>query len=309
MNIRTYIDSLFEMYEETSALVDFKEELESNLKARICHLEKTGLDEQEAFNKAIDELGNLSTLANELSLQKKQEVISHGFMKNYVTSKRMALYVFFSSIITIELLLMSVTFLDRSIISEPIISLFGECTGPSIFYVTSFVLMEISIPSLVYLGLTQESASFFAMAKSRAFLYAGTCALPPIGLAPLVFRFISTYDHYIDYDSIIFFILFLLPSLSFGIFLVLSEKNRRKPWLNEFHKKMVEREMKRLANPVQQKQAEKFGLLSGALWITAITVFILLSITIGFKFSWIVIVSAIVIELLILAAFTNNNNG
>jgi hypothetical protein len=80
MSTKDYIGSLFRDYEETEGLKDFMEELQSNLDERIASLVRKGQSEKEAFEKACVELGDISTLAKELSLKKRREVFEEAYM-------------------------------------------------------------------------------------------------------------------------------------------------------------------------------------------------------------------------------------
>jgi hypothetical protein len=94
--------------------------------------------------------------------------------------------------------------------------------------------------------------------------------------------------------------IFALPGIALGIFLVLTEKERSKPWVlkqREAHMKVA---TERFENPVV---AQKFGLICGALWIGALAAFVLLTFTVGLKFSWLAIAVALVVQLLVLARF------
>jgi hypothetical protein len=62
--------------------------------------------------------------------------------------------------------------------------------------------------------------------------------------------------------------------------------------------------LNRFANP---KEAERFGLFSGAIWVAAIALFVLLTILVGILFSWLAIVAAIVGQMLLLAEFSKED--
>jgi hypothetical protein len=68
----------------------------------------------------------------------------------------------------------------------------------------------------------------------------------------------------------------------------------------------VKREMEIWNNPAA---AARFGLFSGAIWIFAIGLFILLGFLIGFKFSWLVFVFAVAIQLLVQGLMSKPDNG
>ena len=66
MKAKEFVDSLLKGYEESAELADFREELQSNLEAKIENLVRNGMDEGAAFDKACSELGDVWELANRL---------------------------------------------------------------------------------------------------------------------------------------------------------------------------------------------------------------------------------------------------
>ncbi|MBA4602003.1 permease prefix domain 1-containing protein [Thermoactinomyces mirandus] len=289
MNIKQYIDSLFSSYEETDSLADFKEELESNLNARINSLRKKGLNEQAAFDKAITELGDVSTLADELSLKKRQEVFSDMYMKtrHYMSTWRIVLYVLCGAVFGFGVIVSVLSGFFSGDVNAPLGSL--------------LIFGGIPILGFLFLGLTQETAVHEAMSWKRALLYVVAGGVFLFG----VIAFLITYfeDNAGLPIAIATLIPFILPSLAFGVFLVLTEKDRSKPWVIRQRKEYMERSQKRFGDPVQQ---ERFGLFSGALWIAAIAAFILLTILFGIKFSWLAIVVALIGQMIVLAMFTKS---
>ena len=290
MNTKQYIEALFSDYEETNALADFKEELESNLNDRISSLGKKGLSEKEAYDKVIAELGDISTLADELSLKKKQQVFSDRYMKTrrYIKPWRMAIYVLCGTIFGFGV----ITGISTWMFSKDIQAFLG----------TVLFFSEASVLGLVFLGLTQETSMREAMPWKRALWYVVASGVFLFG----VILFIMTYfaDGVGLPHAIASLIPFALPSLALGVFLILTEKDRSKPWMRELRKKALEREMNRFASPVEQ---ERFGLISGAIWIGGIAIFILLTITVGIKFSWLAFVIALIGQMLVLSGFSKQN--
>lgn len=290
MDIKQYIDSLFSGYEETNALADFKEELESNLNDRINSLRKKGMSEREAYDKAIAELGDVSVLADELSLKKKQQVFSEMYMKtrSYIKSWRMALYVLCGTVLGFGV----ITGITAWLFSKDIHAFLG----------TLLFFGGASVLGFVFLGLTQETAMREAMAWKRALWYVVASGVFLFG----VILFIMTYfaDGAGLPHAVASLIPFALPGLALGVFLVLTEKDRSKPWVKELRKKAIEHEMDRFANPAEQ---ERFGLISGAIWIGAIAAFILILITAGIKFSWLAFVVALIGQMLVLSSFSKRN--
>jgi hypothetical protein len=284
MNTQEHVDSLLCGYEETQTLADFKEELRSNLDDRIASLVKKGATKQAAFTKATEELGDISALAEEISLKRKKEIYSEMYMKtrNYMSTKRIALCVLFGAMLGFAVI---GALLDWLNLQEP--------AGPM---GALLIFGGIPILGFVFLSLTQETATHENMSWKRAFWYVAASGMFLFG----VFTFGVTY-FYSERgiaDAIATLIPFALPGVALGVFLILTEKDRRKPWVIEQAKKYTEQETEYFANPAQ---AARFGILSGAIWIAAIAGFTVPTMTLGIQFSWLAIVAALVIQMIILA--------
>jgi len=287
MDTRKYIDSLFADYEETAALTDFKEELKSFLDERIKTLVKNGLEEKDAFAKATTELGDISAVADEISRKKKQEILGEMYLKtrHYMSTWRIALYILCG------------TALGFGIIVTALSGFFSGDVNASLG--SLLIFGGIPMLGLLFLGLTQETAAREAMGWKRALLYVLAAGVFLFGM----FAFLVAYFEDgagLPY-AIATLIPFILPSAAFGAFLILTEKDRSKPWVRKQREEYIKRSRERFGDPAQE---ERFGLFSGALWIAAIAAFILLTILCGLKFAWLAIAAALIGQMLILAAFT-----
>ncbi|MDR2072272.1 MAG: permease prefix domain 1-containing protein, partial [Spirochaetaceae bacterium] len=166
MNTGTYVKSLFADYEETSELKDFMEELKSNLDDRIASLIHKGLSENESFAKASGELGDISALADELSLKRRQEVYQDAYMgiRRYMKLPRVAAYLCFGVLLAFgfitALLAYFSTYQEGKIVPvrEALVPMFG----------TLMIFTTLGIGGFVFLGLTQESSAMYPMKKKRA---------------------------------------------------------------------------------------------------------------------------------------------
>jgi membrane-associated HD superfamily phosphohydrolase len=323
MDARKFVDSLFEGYEETAALADFKEELLGNLNAKIDNLVKKGMDADEAFAKASAELGDVSALADELSLKKRKEVFEEAYMdiKKYMPVRRVASYVIFGVLAFFGIVAALITFFATRGI-EVVVNL-----GLTALFSSMMPFLTIAVIGFTFLGVTQETASTYPVSKKRGAWYAVAAGLIAFGLftMPVVFfgiklagniltltaeEFfevthpiwnisIDTFESVIPLISLIsLMISFVLPGIGLLVFLILSEKDRLKPWAKDFHKKAVEQEMALWQDPAT---ATRFGMFSGAIWIFAAGLFILLGFLIGFKFSWLIFVFAVAFQLLLQA--------
>ncbi|AKB78597.1 hypothetical protein MSHOH_2114 [Methanosarcina horonobensis HB-1 = JCM 15518] len=288
MDTQKYVDGLFSGYEETPALTDFKEELRSNLDDRIANLIKKGMSEQTAFAKATTELGDVSVLADEISFKKKKEVFSEVYLKtkNYMKLWQKIGYTLAGGLMALGI----------------IISLLAYFASGDIVAGLGVLIVFFIVPvcGFVFLGLTQETARNIPMNWKRALIYVAAVGVILFGL--VVFAILFFEENGVDRTlaSIGSLIPFVLPGSVVLAFLLLTEKNRHKPWVVEQQAVWAERMKDQLADPYA---ASRFGLFSGALWIFAIALFAGLGFLIGFQYSWLVFLFAVSGQLLI-QAFT-----
>ena len=305
MKAKEFVDSLFKGYEETAALADFKEELLANLNAKTESLVKKGMEPEAAFEKAAAQLGDISALADELSLKKRKEVFEEVYMdiRNFMSTKRVAGYAVFT-----------------------VLALFGIITGLIVFFsgnrqnaqydviaVFSAILpfLTVAAAGFTWLGLTQETSSSYPVSGKRAAWYAAGAGLIIFGLfsAPAVLfgsiksfnmmGVITTDGGRLDWMAAVSSLIpFVLPGIGILVFLGLTEKERLKPWAKHLRDSAVKSEMEIWNDPAL---ATRFGLFSGAIWIFAAGIFILLGFLLGFRYSWLVFIFATAFQLLVQA--------
>jgi hypothetical protein len=310
MNAKEFVDSLFNGYEQTEALADFKEELLTNMNAKIENFIRKGLDTDAAFAKASAELGDVSSLADEMSLKKRKEVFEEVYMdiRMYMPARRVAGYVVFGILaffgITVALITL---FTTRSIVT-----LSGTSVDIASFFGAMMPFLTAAVVGFTFLGVTQETASMLPVSKKRGAWYAAAAGLIAFGLftMPTAYFSVKFAMNFInDISDIGVFITspetlpvvgvlipFVLPGIGILVFLVLTEKDRLKPWAKNLHTKVVEGEMAIWNDPAK---AARFGMFSGAIWIFAAGIFIVLGFLIGFKFSWPVFIFATAFQLVV----------
>jgi hypothetical protein len=308
MNAKEFVDSLFNGYEQTEALADFKEELLTNMNAKIENLIRKGMDTDTAFAKASAELGDVSSLADDLSLKKRKEVFEEVYM-DIMPSRRVAGYVVFGILAIFGITVALITlFATRNV--EFMSSSSLDLTG---FFAIMIPFLTTAVIGFTFLGVTQETASTLPVSKKRGAWYATAAGLIAFGLFTMATVYFGTkhvknfvndvlasdipvknLETLVPVISII--IPFILPGIGILVFLVLTEKDRLKPWAKDIHNKTVEGEMAIWKDPVK---AARFGMFSGAIWIFAAGIFFVLGFIIGFKFSWPIFIFATAFQLVI----------
>ncbi|MDR2101075.1 MAG: permease prefix domain 1-containing protein [Treponema sp.] len=295
MDTKVYIDSLFTGYEETPALRDFKEELQSNLEARIASLLTRGMNEGEAFEKASGELGDISVLADQISLRKKQDIFRDAYMgvRNYLRPGRVAAYVIAGTWFILGGVIALVVYLTGE--NQSALEAFWE---PNKKLVRTFGVLFAFIPLaaavFTFLALTQETASRYPCPKKRSAWYALAAAVLCAGLIFFPLTYFATDRGLME--AIASLIPFFIPGLALLFFLRLSEKDHRKPWAREQYEKELRASRELWRDPAA---AARFAMISGAVWIFAAGLFFLLGFLAGFRISWLVFVFALAVQLVI----------
>ena len=301
MKLRAHVDALFADYDDTASMRDFKEELYGNLTDRMDALRKQGLSDEEALRKALTELGDVSVVAEELSMKKKQDVYSDMYMgtRKYLTPGRTVLFILGGLVVCFGAMSAAITWFATELQVASLAS--------------GMIFIAAGGSFLTFMGLTKETATNHPMSWKRAIFYALSVLLFLMGIftVPLVFFAASGTDpselaaHGWNFSqkslglssAIATCIPFLLPGIALFVFLVLTEKDRHKPWVTALREQAAKQERDWFAS---EKAAARFGILSGVIWITAIALFVLLTILFGFKFSWLALVAALVGQMLLL---------
>lgn len=293
--IEKYVHDIFEGYRESQQLNDLKEEIKANLLARIEDSIADGKKEEAAFQEAIKELGDVSEVAEEISLNTKYEVIDQMFNHKPLEKKYAFAYT------------AAVAVLLFGIISSLIV--YFQMGNLFIAVSTLFPFAVVAISAFVYLGLVQETQFQYGMKPLRALLYtlATTLLTSGIFISLIVYLQhmglngkIESVKEIIEFHNgplllaVSVLIPFVLPAVCIFIFLGLTESDRTKPtiWSN-------------YGMYADEKQMAVYGNLSGALWIFSFGIFLCIGFFIGWKFSWIVFIFTVGFQVLMESYFAS----
>ncbi|MFC0905554.1 permease prefix domain 1-containing protein [Clostridium sp. MT-14] len=282
VKVQVYIDRLFRDYEDTPELKDFKEEIAINLQERIKEFKNQSESDEKAFEKAAAELGDITKIADQISRQKRKEVIDQMYVHSriQVDKKHAVGYAAAGAIALFAIISAFTTYFSTGEIS----------TGVS----TLTVFISISTAMFVFLGLTQETNTDFPMEWKRALIYGISSAVIVFGVC------VSAMLYFMEgmgLESVSGSLMpFVIPGLCVLVFLLLTEKERHKPWVLERERMFKENYATACGDA---KTLEQRGLLSGALWLFSAALFVLLGFIIGFKYSWVVFLFAVACEVLI----------
>lgn len=282
--IKKYVDSLFSDIYDTKQLRELKEEVSANLMEKINDYIAAGYSEDNAFKKAVEELGDMSELID--SLKKASVEKMEGNMMNGLglDKKHIVGYLAASTILLFGIMAAGIIYLQGK-------NLFNTAGTLMPFFIVATALY-------VYFGLTQESATDYGMESKRALAYSLATAVILCGIYAAGFLYFSGNELFVVLATLAPFV---LVSGVIYIYLGLTEKSRRK-MDSAWQKQWVEY----YSNPSTMMVR---GNISGALWIFSIAAFLLLGFTIGWRYSWIVFIFAVGFETLIEAYFSSQRKN
>ncbi|WP_042350793.1 permease prefix domain 1-containing protein [Bacillus massiliigorillae] len=297
--IQRYVNQLFVEYPDSQQLNELKEEIIANSQARIQESIYNGMSEEEAIHKAMKELGDVSEVAEQISTNKKYEVIDQMFNHKPIEKKYALGYALATGVILFGIITALIVYFQSGNLFISVSTLFPFAVG--------------AVPAFVFLSLIRETAEQFAMKPVRAWLYTGASVLLTFGVfvGAIVYleriglngKFESMqqlleYHNGPLFEAIASILPFVIPAICLLVFLVLTEKERNKPsvWTNMYSADDKE----------SVKHMMVHGNLSGALWIFAFGIFLMVGLVFNaWAYSWIVFIFAVGIQVLLEAFYVN----
>jgi hypothetical protein len=276
--IKNYVDGLFEDIPDNQQLRELKEEISANLLEKVNDFAAKGNSEEIALNKAVSSLGDMSELVDSLRKASRENGNPDKYRTFPLDKKQVIGYVTASAVFLFGIMVGAIVYLrQRDLVL-------------ALTYLTPFIL--IAAPIFSYFGLIQETGHHYGMNHRRAISYSLAGEVLLLGIIAAGVMFFQRQEPLMIFAS---FMPFAAISTIAFLYLGLTEKKRRKMGPG-WEKQWIEY----YSNP--QTWAVK-GAISGALWIFSIAVFFLISFTWGWKYSWIVFVVAVGLEVLMDAFF------
>jgi len=294
MKEKVYVDRLFADYEDTPRIRDFKEEIVGNLKERVKEFMSKGFGEEEAFDRATAELGDITAIADDLGKRKRNEAIG----QMYINSK-----VPFAKKTAAGLALATGLFLMG--LGLAVLNYFSE-TSEMLYYYVSVLLLSSSFGMFAYFGLTQESIANYAMKSKRALMYGIVVFVGVLGEGIAIVSFFFGDMELPMALGIEFALVF--PAVCILVFLVATESDRKKPWVKAAAEFEIECDMM-FENMVDPHKAAKFGVLSGGMWILAVAMFIVVGLAYDWWYALLVFLFALAAQVMMVSTIFVKNRG
>ena len=302
-NIHRYLDDAFAEFPRTPENQDLKEEIRGNLAARVSELEDAGAKPAAAAATAIRELGDIRSLVESVgAVDPGASAPSSGASRTASADASQA---------AVRLQSLNRVKADPAWVVRTVLLSLLLATGVAFLTVgailgahgTADTWLVLGMPteaglSAAFLGLivgdslARETSQHYRMPSGRAagFGLASFAGLAGLGL-------VATWLANPQVWFLIVGCVLALAALMAFIALGVTQTNRAKPWVKELNRLYA------IDNAFESDPASaaRFGLYTVVIWVVAIAAFIVLSITVGFAWSWLALAAALVIFFLVLA--------
>jgi hypothetical protein len=285
-DIHRLLDEAFAGVTMTPELQDLKEELRGNLLARAAELQSKGMDAATAASTAVSELdvpeliaglAADSPVATTPGAQAAEAARLHRVRPKPGFVVRASLY----SVGLAACLL--------HIVVDLLTQRRGDGTLDPQLWTIGFGIL---VAALVADSLRQETAAHYPMPWPRSIRWGIVSGLLATGAG----YFVLFGFHPAAIGLAVSGVILALPAVMAMISLGVTQTNRTKPWALA-QQRQYEAEDRFSQDPVA---AARFGIYTVIIWIIAIALFVVLSIAVGFVWSWLALVAGVVVFFLVL---------
>jgi hypothetical protein len=276
--IHRLLDEAFAGIEMTADVQDLKEEMRADLEVRVADLESTGLAPDAAAHRAVDDLGDIRSIVD--------EVRAAGGGGSPWTRMRVrprpafvVRTVLLSVLAAAALAVVVLGVLDRGV------TLAGAGIALAVLAIAGVVVVADS--------LRQETTQSYPAPRGRALGYgiAAGVGIAGAGLA-------AWYVREPDIAYLVAGGLALLASIVGFTYLGVTQTNRHKPWVVRLQAQHSHAGDRFERDPAA---AARFGIYTVTIWIVTLAAFAGLTVAFGWAWSWIAIVAGVVTFFLTLA--------
>jgi hypothetical protein len=282
-SVHRLLDEAFAGIEMTPDAQDLKEEIRTNLVARVEDLEATGVAPERAAAQAIDELGDVRPIIAEAAaadpgpLSAAADHLRHRVRPEPAFVVRTVLLSLLATAAVVVVVLDAVGILD--------VGLAGLAVA-----VAGFAL---PLGWVTADALRQETTTNHPLPTGRAAGFGTAVALTLLGLGVgwLVLQGLAT-------GWLVAAAVATVAGIALFAWLGATTTNRHKSWVLGHQAAAPDAVDAFSQDPAT---AARFGMYTVVLWLVAITAFVVLSLTVGWAWSWLALVAAFALWFLLLA--------
>jgi len=286
-DIHRLLDEAFTGVAMTPELQDLKEELRGNLASRSAELQAKGMDAAKAARTAVAELGDISQLIASVGGDAGTPLSPGAAAAEAARLHRVrpkSGFVVRASVLSVAILALGF---------HVVLDLVQQRTASTLDAQLWSVGLAVLIAALVTDSLHQETAQHYPMPLPRSIRWGAASGFLAAGIAYGSFFFWHGAPLALLAAAIILTLAGVMAIIALGV----TQTNRLKPWVLA-QNRQYEIEDRFSKDPIA---AARFGLYTVIIWIVAIALFVVLSIAVGFIWSWLALVAGLVVFFLVLS--------
>lgn len=285
-NIHRFLDEAFAGVDPTPETQDLRDELRGNLTARVTELVAGGMTQAAAAATAINELGDIRPLIDSLAPGSTKDTAATAAAVQALNRVRPNPAFVARTVVLAIVLAAAVT-----IITLGALGAIGWSLG--ILIAVAAVAGAVPLAVIVADGAHQETSQNYPVPAGRATAYGVAAGVELLGLGLVALFFANPNLVWLVATGAALALVALIALIVLGV----TQTNRRKAWARAINARW-EAEDRFSQDPVA---AARFGIYTVVIWIVAIAGFVVLSIAIGFVWSWLALVAGLIVFMLVLA--------
>jgi hypothetical protein len=298
VSIHRLLDDAFAGVAMTPELQDLKEELRASLVARAEDLQHGGADPATAATTAMREIGDIDDLVAAVSAGDPFPASGHGTTGPHAHPDLARA----AEIMRQQRVRPSAAFVLRTVLLAIVLTgavvllalgglgAFAPGWGTGVAIAAVFA---VATGLIVTDALRQETTVHFALPRGRAAAWGLSAGALAAGLGLAAVAIVHPGGLGILIASIVLGLAGILGLVWCGV----TQTNRAKPWVLAMGRQAAVGD--RFAQ--DPAAAARFGIYTVIVWVAGLAVFIVLSLTVGFVWSWLAIVATIIVFFLVLA--------
>ena len=290
-DIHRLLDEAFAGIQMTPETQDLKEEVRANLMARVVDLEAAGTSSVDAAHQAIDELGDVQELVGE----------SIGVAEPSAGARAASGWGGQSAAYRMARVRPKPAFVVRVVLASIVATaglLLAGLGASGVLAVpvgVTILMLGIGATGVAWVvgdSLVQETTTNYPMPSGRGGAYALASFLTVYGLGLGGLVALTALPLW----GITFAAVGLVAGIVLFAFLGATQTNRHKAWVRQ-----AQREWPQNRFEEEPESAARFGIYTAVIWLVAFALFVVLSFTIGWVWSWLALLGGFVVMMLVLA--------
>lgn len=285
---------------DTDDLRDLHDELRASLAARVAELLASGTGPTAAVATAFDELGDIRQLAAEVTGEAPADASTTPRRATDDTDRSTSELVQRHRVrprpvFVVRTVLLSLVAAAGVVLTVlAVLGMIGWPVGASA--VVAVGLLAAPVGVIVGDGTHQETTTNYPVPAKRAVGYGASAFLGVAGLA-----LGALYGSHLAHVWLIVVAApLVVVSIAWFSYLGATQTNRKKPWMSRLRNAYTDGDVGDRFSK-DPAAAARFGIYTVVIMVVSVAVFVILSITVGFVWSWLALVGGFVVFFLVLA--------